>query len=167
VVVARCGVARPHTHPDGRNATAHVYGVCPAGMCAQGEGGRGGGPVAHVPGKRDLLRDGCVAKVKATQNRKPAAACRSPAPRGHPVGRPPVHRILCSKLQLVAFTEVFFPILLSLISLFLFLVAIFCFCFSASSSQQIVALSYYRLLEDRMLSYATHDTHMFAISSPR
>jgi hypothetical protein len=98
VVVVRCGVARPHTHPDGRNATAHVYGVCahrtgPRGhvrTTAQGREGGGGGPaVAHVPGKRDLLRHGCVAKVKAAQNRKPAAACRSPAPRGHPVGRPP------------------------------------------------------------------------------
>lgn len=89
VVVVRCGVARPHTHPDGRTERDGTRVWCMR-TTAQGREGGGGGPaVAHVPGKRDLLRHGCVAKVKAAQNRKPAAACRSPAPRGHPVGRPP------------------------------------------------------------------------------
>lgn len=90
VVVVRCGVARPHTHPDGRNATAHVYGVC-AQLHKEGR-----------EGAVDLLWLTCQAKetccaTDAWQKLKPRKIANLLQPAGHPPraairsAGPPVH----------------------------------------------------------------------------
>jgi len=167
--------------PDGtRRHTCMVY-ACTARVaraCTQRTGEARGGPVAHV---QLQAKEISAWQIKAVHAKSQTCRLQITAPRGHPVGSaayarpvpvrlfsqssytqhsvyPPVHRSMCKLLLLLAslhlaFTEFFLayfdPFSCSHFSVLYF----FSFHSLASTSrrQQIVALSYYRLLEARML----------------